>query len=198
MVSSSDPNSFVLTTRDANPAIGPAIPDRHTSKVKPPSSPPPSHPASAHPPNTAPPCKPPWPTSAFAKSSLACAPWKFSKTFSTTAPVLAASSKPSCWDWIVRLPWIFKMIRSPLCLLKCLQLLVEENWDALFPVFWDRLELEMKTGSVELRRLTLSLATGTRSYSDSITPNVRLVPEPGIALMITAASCLCLLRRRIA
>ena len=77
-------------------------------------------------------------------------------------------------------------------------LLVEENWDALFSVFWGRLELEMETGSVELRRLTLSLATGTRSYSDSIAPNVRLVPEPGIALMITAASCLCLLRRQIA
>ena len=77
-------------------------------------------------------------------------------------------------------------------------LLVEENWDALFPVFWGRLELEMETGSVELRRLTLSLATGIRSYSSSITPNVRLVPEPGIALMITAAGCLGLLRRRIA
>ena len=77
-------------------------------------------------------------------------------------------------------------------------LLVEENLDALFPVFWGRLELEMETGSVELRGLTLSLATGTRSYSSSISPNVRLVPEPGIALMITAASCLSLLRRRIA
>ena len=36
MVSSSDPNSFALTTRNANPAISPAIPDRHCSKVKPP------------------------------------------------------------------------------------------------------------------------------------------------------------------
>lgn len=71
-----------------------------------------------------------------------------------------------------------------------------QDWDVPMGVSEGRLELEMEVGTVELRRLTLSIGTGTTSYSTSITPSVRLVPEAGVALLTTAAGCLGLLRRR--
>lgn len=71
-----------------------------------------------------------------------------------------------------------------------------ESWDAPLAALWGRLELDIEGGSVELRRLSLSVATGTRSYSTTITPEVRLVPEPGVVFLIPVAGCLALLRRR--
>lgn len=71
-----------------------------------------------------------------------------------------------------------------------------EDWNVPMGVSEGRLELEMDVGTVELRRLTLNIGTGTTSYSASISPSVRLVPEPGVALLTTAAGCLGLLRRQ--
>lgn len=72
-----------------------------------------------------------------------------------------------------------------------------EDWDLPVGVSEGRLELEMEVGTVELRRLTLSIGTGTTSYSTSTSPNVRLVPEPGVTLLITLAGCSAFRRRRL-
>ncbi len=71
-----------------------------------------------------------------------------------------------------------------------------EAWDVPMGVSEGRLELEMEIGTVELRRLTLSIGTGTTSYATSISPNVRLIPEPGVAVLITFAGGIAFQRRR--
>jgi hypothetical protein len=71
-----------------------------------------------------------------------------------------------------------------------------ENWDAPLAALRGRLELVMELGSVELRRLTLSLETGTRRYATSFSPNVRLVPEPSVTLLIVIAGGFAFRRKR--
>lgn len=77
-------------------------------------------------------------------------------------------------------------------------LVIEQDWDAPLAALWGRLELEMESGSVELRTLTLSVETGTRRYATSAFPNVRLVPEPGVALLMPTLGGLVFRRRRSA
>ncbi len=71
-----------------------------------------------------------------------------------------------------------------------------EAWTVPAGVTSGRAELRMAFGSVELRRITLHIATGTREYSASIAPNVRLVPEPATTLLVMTTGLLAFQRRR--
>jgi hypothetical protein len=71
-----------------------------------------------------------------------------------------------------------------------------ENWDVPLADLSGRLELEMESGTVKLHRVTLSIANGTKAYNATITPDVQLVPEPGITLLFSSAGGLAFRRRR--
>jgi hypothetical protein len=60
-----------------------------------------------------------------------------------------------------------------------------------------RMELSMFiNGTVDLETLTISARDGVSEYSAKINPNVTLVPEPGVALMIAIAGGFAFRRRR--
>lgn len=73
-----------------------------------------------------------------------------------------------------------------------------DAWTVPAGVSKGRLELGMQTGAVHLRSMTVRIATGTREYSTTVTPYVRLVPEPTTALILMTTGLFALQRKRSA
>jgi hypothetical protein len=75
-------------------------------------------------------------------------------------------------------------------------LYMPSDWHIPLAGLTGRLELEMLAGSVDLHRVSLSIQDGTSRYTDSITPDIQLVPEPGIGAWALAITGLLLRRKR--
>jgi len=73
---------------------------------------------------------------------------------------------------------------------------LRQDWHLAFAGGTGRLELEMLTGTVALRRVTIAIQDGSKRSVASISPQLILIPEPGSAFCLTAAAGLWLMRRR--
>ena len=69
------------------------------------------------------------------------------------------------------------------------------EWDAVFPTDEGVVSIEMLQGAVDIHKISIILHTPTLSSSTSITPDIHLVPEPNIPVMVMAASLVWILRR---
>jgi hypothetical protein len=67
--------------------------------------------------------------------------------------------------------------------------------DATFPAREGTVSIEMLQGAVDVHHISIILHTPTYSASTSITPDIHLVPEPHIPVMVMAASFVWILRR---
>ncbi len=67
--------------------------------------------------------------------------------------------------------------------------------DAVFPTDAGMVSIEMLQGAVDIHKISIILHTPTYSSSTSITPDIHLVPEPNIPIMVMAASFVWILRR---
>lgn len=69
------------------------------------------------------------------------------------------------------------------------------EWDGLFPVQQGTVVVEVLSGEVDLKRITILLSSLEFSGNASISPGVHLFPEPGLFTLVLAGGVLSMFRR---
>lgn len=70
------------------------------------------------------------------------------------------------------------------------------NSDVSLPNQQGRVEVVVNRGVVDVTHITLYIRDGTNEYLASISPNVHLIPEPSVAILMVSAGGLAVRRKR--